>query len=343
MLLIIFGAGASYDHSPQLSYSVGSRIPLTYDLIEDTLTHAKESMLRWPGAIPVLNRLRNLKYLKKKYFNLEEELYKESKIDNESIQAQLLSFKFYLFEVIQSSQKNVISFNQANTNYTRLLTLLQIGEFDKKMGLSLISFNYDTLLDIAYSQVYPNYSINSFEDYINNPIRLYKPHGSLNWRNRHNYRGVGGMIKMKDRIKILSSETERKSLTDGRILTKYNDHYELEGQDVDEPMISLPYKEKTIFTFPEAHKKALIEDISRVTHIISIGWRGTEQHFHDEIISKIPKVNKIKLFNVSGSGNEALENLSKTLGERVISMGSFQDGFSKFLGAPFYINEFLTR
>src|SRR5581483_325387 len=158
MLLIIFGAGASFDHDyASMTVSNYPRIPLTNDLINSDLTYVQQAMTKWQGAVPVVNRLNDLKKKIKGNFNLEDALYAELQRNRNSVSAQLLSFKFYIHDVIRHNEIQVRAKNQANTNYTRLLNVLQELNIDQNMGIALVTFNYDTLIETACTQLYPDW------------------------------------------------------------------------------------------------------------------------------------------------------------------------------------------
>src|SRR3954447_292879 len=146
MLLVIFGAGASFDHI-NLRNNPDSYVGmlLTNDLISPKFPYAKQAMIKWPGAVDLLRRLNEKKNMKRNAFNLEDALYEEKQRDITAINLQLLSFNFYVHEIIRSCEQEVRDTTQGNTNYTRLLSLLLQREFDQKYGIALVTFNYDTL------------------------------------------------------------------------------------------------------------------------------------------------------------------------------------------------------
>ncbi len=345
MLLIIFGAGASYDcDEDTISISNRVKIPLANDLINKDLTYVQEAMTRWPGAVSLLNRLVALKTKIQIDFNLEEALYSELQRGNTSVQAQLLSFKFYIHDIIRNAERQVRSNNQGNTNYTALLNLLQLNEIDTKFGISLVTFNYDTLIDTACTQTYPTWEFDKFEDYISgfDLVKLYKPHGSLSWKQPYTTAHQPGRVGV---IKALENHASFGATKNQQQIVNFFDDNPLivQGNYISEPVLALPYREKTAFAFPDEHKQSLIRDMEKITHILTIGWRGTEKHFYNEILSKISNSNKIKILNVNPVTKDIEAAFRESiLKDKIGTTVGVQKGFSEFLKNPKELIEFIT-
>lgn len=273
---------------------------------------------------------------------MEDELYKELQRNNESVKAQLLSFMFYVHDIIRNSELEVRQHNQGNTNYTRLLDRLQQHDVDEKMGISLVTFNYDTLLDTACSQLYPTWEFNDFDDYIKgiSSVRLYKPHGSLSWKKTHT--NSPNIPYRLSSIKGLLNPTAYGIFDHNEQI----DHYYFEhvehitrGDTITEPILALPYREKTSFAFPRNHIDALTRDMAKATHILTIGWRGEENHFQKEFLVNVLK--GVKILNINKGGQNITVNMQRALGDKISSMQSFTDGFTAFLDNKILLEGFL--
>lgn len=341
MLLIIFGAGASYDNNIEvMTGDEYPRLPLTNNLINPNLPSAQVASDTWQGAVPLLNRLNKLYNAKKDSFNLEELLYLEFERNKEAVKNQLLSFKFYIYEIIKNCEIQVRNRNQGNTNYTQLLSALESMDIDQKIGIALVTFNYDTLIEKACSQIYPDWDFNNFEDYIlgNPKVRLYKPHGSLNWR--QNYETLYQPGK-NNKIKVLANPNKYGLKATTQQVVPYNQGFSVlaDPNSVDDPMLALPYRVKTTLIFMDNHKQTLFRDIKEVTHILTIGWRGTEEHFQDEVMSLITK--PVKVLNVNTGSRDIEDNLRKILKDKIIAMQTFPSGFSKFIESENWLTDFL--
>lgn len=345
MLLIIFGAGASYDNFIEIQASNSPKLPLTNDLINRDLQYVQQAMTKWPGAVPLLNRLNTLKNIKNKdesNFNLEEALYLELERNNNAVQNQLLSFRFYIHDVIRNCEERVRSVNQGNTNYTRLLNMLQLKGVDQKMGISLVTFNYDTLLETACTQLYPDWEFGNFEDYIKgcSMVRLYKPHGSLGWKQSYQMTHQPTKVGV---VKILANSTNFDLKPTVQQIDNYYQEYDPATMSnyASEPILALPYKQKTTFVFPDSHKQALVQDIGKITHILTIGWRGTEEHFYKDVINKVPESTNLKILNVNTGGTEIEHNLKENLGNKIEEIHTFGGKFSTFLDDDKELDKFI--
>lgn len=344
MLLIIFGAGASFDHDIRVRQT-SSRIPLTNGLIDEGLGYVQVAKTNWPGAVPIINHLNELKR-KNTNFNLEDALYSEFQRNKDAVKAQLISFKYYLHDIIRNSEYAVRQANQGNTNYTKLLQNLQRRGTDDKKGISLVSFNYDTLIETACTQLYPTWEFIKFDDYIegNDKLRLFKPHGSLSWNKIYQ-----PQIHNPDTVSIIKimQDTSRSGyFSQGeQIVNYYYEHNsKVQGSNsVTEPIIALPYKEKTSFVFPPEHMRELLREINNITHILTIGWRGEEVHFQKEVLSAVPSENQLKVLNINNGGNSISQNLTRVLGARIKYMANYGHGFSSCLKEDYTLNEFLSE
>jgi len=340
MLLIIFGAGASYDHHP--NQSSDSVMPMANGLIYDNLHNAGDAKNTWQGAVPIINILQEIENQNKQGFNIEEALFAILEENDENINAQLLSFLFYVHRVISSVESNIRRYENANTNYTRLLTKLQKTKVDRDMGIRIVSFNYDTLIEAACGQVYPTWVFNTYEDYLLGPgVRLYKPHGSLNWQKLTN--GIDHQTREESVIKLLAGRYSNNPTTER--IVRYSDMYQshtLGKTHLMQPVLALPFKEKTNFVFPDNHKSSLVNDMNKITHILTVGWRGSESHFHQQILDKLPSKAKIKIMNVNRGSEEIETNLKETLKDRIITLDTFNEGFSKFLEDDDILKKFLS-
>ena len=121
MLMVIFGAGASYDSGPDFpnarqEYS-SERLPLANQLFErrDYFADALELYKECYGIIPLLRdkRSESVEQVLEKFRNEIEE-------DSRRI-TQLIALQFYLRDIIRHSQGRWQQRTQGITNYTALL------------------------------------------------------------------------------------------------------------------------------------------------------------------------------------------------------------------------------
>jgi hypothetical protein len=276
MLTVIFGAGASYDSDPDRSSVIAPdraydklRPPLAKGLFDNPRYGV--FAYRYPEALPLMAQLRRA--ARNNPSSVEEEL--------DAISAdlpfystayrQLLALRYYLSAVISSAQNNWLEQNiYGISTYQEFLNIVNKWQVRTHQQISLITFNYDTLLDIALESLL-NIKLDDMNSYINNytAYKLFKVHGSINWVHR-----VG---KVYDN-NIISSANH----------LVWTDQYYTQNQErpiISEtgyaPALAIPTATKKSFEFPETHLEQMKAAIRETDLLLIIGWRGAEHHFVD--------------------------------------------------------------
>lgn len=308
MLLIIFGAGASYDSSPD--HPVGSnddkRIPLARDLFGPGLAEVARD---WPKMDPILPYLRHTKG------NVEDVLedLRTEGIDDKERLRQLLAVRFYLHHAVTARQHDWERLVGGATNYRTL--------FDEvrrliQQPVSIVTYNYDTLAENALAEVLA-------EPKLRWPI--FKVHGSIFSAHRTDLllpaESVGEWATARATI-----EAAPTLKTDGRIVS-WNGSLPL-AFDADGPLIpalAVPFRTKQTFEMSQADKDRLSEHLSVVTRLLVVGWRA-----EDDVLIKLfeaAESNIERLVIVSGSHPEkTMENLESVVGaDPILRPGGFSE------------------
>ena len=185
MLMVIFGAGASYDSSPDFPPSAGSEVipsepwrpPLTNELFLDTNGSFGDIVLRYPRLHGVLDFLRRPQ--KGRTVEQQLELYLEEASTDPERQRQLFSVRYYLHDLFRMVSNEWLKRTSGVTNYAILID--QIRHLNTSgEPVCLVSFNYDLLLDKV---IFPGVNPPALERHFDaQPIfKLFKPHGSVDW------------------------------------------------------------------------------------------------------------------------------------------------------------------
>ena len=142
MILVIFGAGASYDSVPALPpekykrENLDSRLPLAKELFLDIGPFA-EGLSRFEDCHPIVPYLRNVpedQTLEQVLENLQTEAEKDP-----VRKRQLAAVQFYLHYVIWECERKWSNRAGKITNYLTLLDQLRcVGE-----PVCIVTFNYD--------------------------------------------------------------------------------------------------------------------------------------------------------------------------------------------------------
>jgi hypothetical protein len=182
MLMVIFGAGASYDSveavRPNAATARGypDRPPLADELFEDR-PRFTEMITRYRDCVPLIPRLRT----REGGLSVEEMLGRlyDAAPTHVARHRQFAAIRFYLHSMMWVCQLRWWDTSRGITNHVTLLDL--IDQWLPGYGsVCLVTFNYDLLIEHALN--YKRIAINSLTDYVSHPsYKLIKAHGSINW------------------------------------------------------------------------------------------------------------------------------------------------------------------
>jgi hypothetical protein len=234
--------------------------------------------IRYPACQPLLKRLRAAGS------NVEPELenIRTEAVRQTYLARQLEAVRYYLAALIQDAEHRSLSTIPDHvTNYVDLLEDIEewrvrSGERDK---VCLVTFNYDTLLDRACRTVL-GLKLGSPDAYIHEgDYIVLKLHGSIDWYEEVDSPGKELPTGYIERANQLIDMVGRYQRT-GR--------YCMGGQDLTgwgplRPAIAVPMVTKTgdDFACPGDHIRRLQQAIPDVSHLLVVGWRGAEGHFHE--------------------------------------------------------------
>lgn len=328
MLMVIFGAGASYDSSPdfpppQPRASVANygplpdapdpreawRPPVTNQLFLDPNDKFGDIVQKYPRLHGIFPFLRSPQ--KGRSVEQQLELYMdEAWVDQERMR-QLLSVRYYLHDLFRLVSTEWLKRTNGVTNYATLID--QIRNLNRAGDpVCLVSFNYDLLLDRA---VFPSGSTQPLERHFEGHamFKVFKPHGSVEWARLvarpplSRVRLVEEIIQQAPDLE-LSHQYERLGPGDDvHQVSKFNPPVV--------PAIAIPVQTKTEDTFewPAGHLGLLRSILPQVEQILIIGWRGKEAHFLNLLRENLPKggLTQIKHLQVVGRDPAEVENISK--------------------------------
>jgi hypothetical protein len=304
MLMVIFGAGASYDSSPDflphrpLAGHFGSdptasnlseswRPPLATQLFQDIQGVFGDIVAnpRYRKLLPILSRLRRPRSGRSGSVEEElESLLAEGNADPER-KRQLFAVRYYLHDLLLKVTDEWLKRTNGVTNYVTLLDQIRSRNTPGE-PVCLVTFNYDLLLDRAllsfgYRQLDPDKPLHAHPNF-----RLLKPHGSVDWARYVDVPpgtrlSVEQVIEQADTI-TLSKEYILADATDPRQMFTFDRPIV--------PAIAVPVQTKTEETFewPQSQRAALEQFLPSVTKILIVGWQGREAHFLEMLQDKLP-------------------------------------------------------
>jgi SIR2-like protein len=291
MLMIIFGAGASYDAIPSRpapSY-LADRLPLANELFAD-----RPNFMHWtdqfPQCKPIIPRLQHVPEGATVESVLERLQAEESQYPER--RRQLTAIRFYLQCMIYFTEHAWTGIGRDITNYKTLFDDILCW---RKEATLVVTFNYDLMIETALRAF--DVHINSLPDYISDQrFKLIKLHGSVNWVRQV----VNPIIDLQNR----TQENVAQELIERAAEIKYGPYHNVVGNPphgyVDYrqggapaicaayPALAIPVEIKKDFDCPKEHLQALEHFIPQVTKILVIGWRGAEKAFR-ELLEKLPE------------------------------------------------------
>jgi hypothetical protein len=191
-------------------------------------------------------------------------------------------FMQHMLTECQNKWANVVTSHV--TNYGILLADIAVSGVAEAC---FVSFNYDTLFEQALPTI--GVTIDSLNSYVAHPAyRVVKPHGSLNWA--HDVPMASVFVEKSDAARwLIAHAHELDPAKDFKF-------YRVPGFALGPvaavglwPAIALPVAGKTDFECPKSHMDAFEVCLPKVSKILTIGWRGAEQHFLKLVAGKIPR------------------------------------------------------
>lgn len=330
MLMVIFGAGASYDSDP--SHRPGSksdqlpehssRPPLADELFADRKMFA-QTMAKFPKCQAIVPWLR-IREKGKSVEEVLEELQADSQEHSER-HRQLAAIRYYLQDMLWACQGEWQSVHRGVTNYKSLLD--EINRLRKQeQSVCLVTFNYDTMLEDALPTV--GIEIGGLNDYIiNTSYKLIKLHGSVNWGREIDtpIKAVTGADYMKIAEEVIAKAPGIKVKN-----SYYLSHQHPMGKTETNalfPAIAIPVQSKLSYECPVEHQNALKEFLPHVTKILIIGWRGTETPFIEDLKRGLRQVRGLIVCGTKGEGEEIARKL-RLLGIGGTEWNAYDGGFS---------------
>src|SRR5439155_11281621 len=196
MLMIVFGAGASYDSFAQqlptgvrdlnalgghLRLIEDNRLPLAAGLFDQRFANSFPDYRICAGLFPQLAWATNTTRGVEAFL---EDLSKQG-AEDPVVRQQLVALRFYLARILgETARRWLNDTTHGTTNYAVLLD--RIDKWRRRSGehVALVTFNYDDLLETAAAMVLP-YFANGFlsmEAFTSQAeYKILKLHGSTSW------------------------------------------------------------------------------------------------------------------------------------------------------------------
>lgn len=348
MLLVVLGAGASYDslrvdvlNSIESPWHERFRPPLAKQLFDDRVSFG-EVLDRLPQCAWLVGELRK-SISSGAAVEQELELHRDSADDYPPLKRQLLAIQFYLQQVLWECGRKWQLYSHGVTNYADLLLRLDRWRHQATEQISLVTFNYDLLLEDSAAGTL-GFTINAIDDYVGIPdLQIFKLHGSVNW---------GKPVPSPSGQYESNTDDARALVIDNAASLGEGHEYVVRRPDqplsdsgpiatILIPAIAIPVVTKSDFECPPRHLEMLSSRLENVDRILVVGWRGTELHFLkllDAIRAKAPAIQI-----VSASEESCAETMFALAAAGLYDgkMATFAQGFTAFLESE-ELENFLT-
>ena len=330
MILVIFGAGASYDSCPSFPVKGSNpgavrnqtpeRPPLAAELFynNDIFSDALREYWECNPIVPYLREISGGIPFEQALDKLQE----ESTTDPIRTK-QLTAVRFYLKNMLYRCEGHWSGRTRGITNYLTLMD--QLRRSSTASGpITLVTFNYDRLLDQALHHF--NINVKAVDDYINNDkVKLFKLHGSINWGRKIKSLKWPTTIDLKNIPQVAHYIIDKSPELD------VSHDYVFEGdQGPSYPALAIPVINKQNFECPDNHVDRLRQIVRNTDKILVIGWRAAEKHFLDLIKSNLTR--DISVESVCGRQEYSQDTLTALEKHGIeISGKAFDGGFTEYV------------
>lgn len=326
MLLVVFGAGASYDSIEPLQGSRhDARPPLAKELFDDRPVFRQAADL-YPEASDLFVALRT----QGRIGNIEELLDRyQAEVEHKPARVrQLASLRFYIRHVIANVCAHWTSGRESQLNHCALLEQLDYCRIGDE-PIVLVTFNYDTLIEQALGR--RGRVISELDEYVaDSDFPLFKLHGSVNWSREITITGVvsradldNGAFNERSLVKYAGQWQEQDEFFLGQTTFIKGHHFV--------PAIAVPVRAKAAYQCPNRHISTLEQHLRQVDRIITIGWRAQEEQFLGLLRNRITR--PVQILACSGSVTDSRATIANLEGAlNIRSHEAFEHGFSWLVG-----------
>lgn len=288
MLLVILGAGASFDSAELQHVDPAKRPevpewqpPLAKDLFQSR-SHFGAAMEQYSDYCSgLIAELRAAVSANRPLEQLLDEVSLRAKDDPRSA-TEIMAVRYYLRQVIDTCSSKWLEITHRTTNYHFLVSRLDRWARERNERVLYVTFNYDTLLEHACRQA--GSYITDLASYISHPrLKVFKPHGSTNWAHHISFQ-IPPNLNDRDYV-IQNAGTLEIPAT---IEIRDDWRVGIRGQEWI-PALAVPIESKGEFECPAAHIEALEKMLPEVNRVLIIGWRATEDNFVELLKRPSPK------------------------------------------------------
>lgn len=346
MLLVVFGAGASYDADPQQPDKDKWRPPLTDELVSPRASFG-EALNFYPSAVALVAQLRN----SPDGTSLEERLdqFQTATKKYKPGLVHLAAFRFYVRYITWRCARELMTRTSHVTNYVALLAMVDAWATVRGEKAVFVTFNYDGLLDDACAYAL-RLRLRTLQDYVSGSktYQVLKLHGSWNWVRRiqnpvkDRYVSATMLINSIADLQLTDQYemfTQRPGMPEQKRASEEYLAIQEEGPRKESrdkksigvfPALALPLRSKAMFDCPTEQVEALRKALPEVTALVTVGWRAQEQHFLAELAKGVSRPLEVHVVSGTSTGGQRVRTRLTGAGVKG-NFSFFPSGFTDYI------------
>jgi hypothetical protein len=315
------------------AFDVTPEVPLANQLFDDRSSFVTV-MEEYAACKPLVNLLRGKVQVEQQLAKFEQEA-STFPVRNK----QLAAIRYYLHQMLWNCGVNWRNQHRGITNYVTFVDEVDRWRYRENEQVCFVTFNYDTMLEECLKELW-GVKFDNFDAYTNDPrFKVVKLHGSIDWGRELDTVPGNGRPDSIIEASVRGLEVSERYQKVDRPPVHFPD------ERFGYPALAIPVEKKSEFACPPDHLRALAEVLPRVTKIITIGWRATEQHFLTMLKKPLTGLSgDVDLMVVSGDLKGATETninlglVNPTSGHKYSIV---QTGFSGLIQSIGLLDEFL--
>lgn len=259
LLLVIYGAGASFDSCADVDISTkADRIPMADDLFDTQYAPYVRGRAPMRAVLPWLRHRQDGK-------NVEQvlEQLRGQAAEYPTRLRQLMAIRLYLAAMIRDVEDNWVKRTDAVSNYRTMVD--ELNRLLPSEPIAFVTFNYDRMLERALESDTPR-RLKRVTDFAspNERINVFKLHGSVSWFRQVELRGAPfkgmdpqqGVLERAQDVEFLDSWAMDEQLPGMPNRTSFV------------PALAVPLESKQDYECPPSHIVELTRLLPQVSHIV---------------------------------------------------------------------------
>jgi hypothetical protein len=313
VLVVVLGAGASYDARPAGGAPDRDRPPLASQLV------SQEFDPYWSNRYPVadmMHRVRETMIATNVSLESALQTYADEAPKYPVNSSHLMAFRYYLQALFRDkTTKFGVELGDGTTAYLPFVSQIERWRQDHHTRVLYVTFNYDTLLEDGLRS-YLTRPFESVGKYLHPDRAVIKVHGSDNW-GQEVERLDGADFSGGDSNTIIAAAEDGLRLLPSFHVLADASQVQMPGGAFVAPALAVPVaaKDDTSWSCPAEHLERMRSDLEQARAVLVVGWKGQEPHFLRELHERLREYTPITVATRPADAGDSLT----TIGEADVS------------------------